>query len=351
MAFEDTLARIRELKENFDFTEEGLIQARDARDRLTDDITNARRRLERKKTSNTFPNRAAGSILKSLKKEKIMSAILIEKIDEAIESQTNTEFDLGEYKSALYKVANKQDIYKMITSGDGWSSTLSPLVSFEEEAGNLNDWATGIEAYRDQLGVVVGEEGSGLGAKATIWWLNHVYSTKMENVTVRGRLSLSGKTAPFWSILQNGSQPLASDRPDESFNPLDPVTPTDFIGEAEESIKLVFSQAFDKEKEIWFNEIRLLEQDIDEAVEVRNSFTEELRQLTPDIRLSRKIIDSLGKKAQYVDQRKLVNAIREYRAGEEYEKGDYIELTRSGAGARNRVRLSHKKFEGYIEDL
>lgn len=323
-----------------------LENAKSARNELTRELANARRRLKRKKEGTFYPTKLAQEIIKSLKKGNFLSSILIQEIDKAVEG--NLEFGRDEYRQTLYQVALEQDIYKLIPEGTGWNIQLRPEIVFEEEAGQLDDWARGISAYRAELKTKIGEPGSYIGLRATEWWEEHVFGTVLQTKTFRSRLDNSGfpDGAPFWEILNNGSQPMSSDRPDESYNPY-PTSPTDFVGDAERAIRAEFRELMLPERERWFQEARELEGEILEATEIRDGFSSDIRKLSTEFRRNKSVLDSLGERARYVDENKLAEAIRRLRAGEEFETPT-VELTARGAGRR--IRISVRKLEGLIYD-
>lgn len=325
--------------------EKQLLSAKETRDELNRQLKNARRRLDTKYNGTGYPNRLVDKIIKDLKSGNELVFQVVRHIDNAAEGG---EFDKPVYKSALYSVAQDKDIYNFIRSGAGWGIKIRVLISFEESAGRLVDWAKGIKDYREKvLKSKVEDEGSDRGLKATNWWLSHVYGSSLETKTVLGRLGYSGRPAPFWQILDAGSVSLPSDRPDGSYNPV-PQGPTGFIEKAEHSCETLFLAEFLPEEQKWFEEAKLFSEEVKELQNMRDSYSKEVKELKVESKLNRMVYDSFGKKKRYVDDKKLEIAIKKYRAGEEFEKGT-IELTK--AGSPSRVRTSTQSFikrvEGY----
>jgi len=293
-----------------------LEQALKARNILTRALSNARRQLKRKKENTAYPTRLAQGIIKSLKKGNVLTQILMQEIDKAVEG--NLEFGRDEYRQTLYKVAGEKDIYKLIPEGTGWNIQLKPQIVFEEEAGQLDDWARGISAYRAEIKTKVGKPGSYRGLVATEWWEENVFGTALQTKTFRSRLEASGRGAPFWQILNNGSQPLPSDRPDNSYNPY-PTSPTDFIGDAERAIKAEFRELMLPEKERWFQEVALLEEEIRIAQEIRDGFNDDIRGISPDKRKNTTPTKKMQDRSEYAEEEILPKAVEQLRADEKSE--------------------------------
>ena len=206
--FEDTKESISNLKRSLATTEDVVLAAsRDSKE-LQRQITNAKSRLSRKQ-SGARGEAIANRITKSLLKEKKTEEILIESIDVA--TRKSTEFNTDFYRYMLHYVAQQKEIYKLNLYGAGWNMHLVPTIVFELVAGTLNDYARGIRAYRASLKTVIGATDVS-GMKATEYWFSKVYSTAKEESTVAGRVGASGRAAPFFQLLDSGSQPLASDK-------------------------------------------------------------------------------------------------------------------------------------------
>src|SRR5688572_12359082 len=139
---------------------------------LESQIEDAKDDLRRKKNDETYPTKLAQGFIQSMKNSGLLSTILIEMIDLAAEE--NIEFERSAYKAALYRVAQEKDIYKMFTRGTGWRTVLTPNIVFEEEAGDLDDWAEAVEAFREDLDVKIGSRRSKKGERATAFWINRV---------------------------------------------------------------------------------------------------------------------------------------------------------------------------------
>lgn len=314
-----------------------LEEAIATRNELNRQLTNARRRLNTKRTSTAYPISLAQSIIKDLKQDAIEE--LTSRIDTAV---NETEFSNPSYKYYLYLVAKEPTIYKFITSGSGWDIRLSLQIVFEEEAGDIADYARGIKQVRRLLGTKEGKEGSNRGFKATNWWYKNVYGTDRHDDTIDKRVANSGRTAPFWRLLNNGSMSMPSDRTDGSFNPL--VTePKLFVEKAERSINILFMSRFSVEKVEWLREVQDLGQFIEGVQAQRDKVSNEIRNLRFGVQENQRIFDRFGELKEFVDKDKLAEAVKRFRADPASEK----RISVSAKGSKRRVFLTARRLEGF----
>jgi hypothetical protein len=135
---------------------------------------------------------------------------------------------------------------------------------------------------------------------------------------------------------------LASDRPDGSYNPI-PQSPRPFINNAEDSIRVDFVAKILPEKIKWLEEAENLKQFIDDTEETRNNVSNEISRLRTDSKLNERIYQDFGELKEFVSRNKVTEALRRYRAGEEFER-----VLVSGPSAERRVYLSARNLEGYL---
>ncbi len=341
MTLEQTKNLIKESQTGFSILEKELQSAMETRDEYNRQIKNARARLDRKEKS-PYPDNYVEKYIEALKKGNIPETTLIQKIDEAI--QTNDEFNENIYKSALYSVANDKSIYKYFKLGSRWQSNLDLQILFEEEAGTLIDWSIGVHNYRRTVLHSKGLENDAAGEKATEFWFTKVFGTTLNTKTVAGRIELSMKKAAFWQILNSGSPPsMASDRPG-GYNPIQ-STPTNFIGDAEIQIEDNFLVAFREEFSKWADEEKELKGVIDEYIAKRDEYSSEVKELRAELKLNQRILNSFGAKKDFVNRDKLTTTIRKTRAGEEFDN-PRINLAMRGSGVS--VLISEKQFKGLL---
>lgn len=329
MPLEDAIKLVRDAGIDMLAIEDNLEKAKEARNELNREITNARRRLQRKKDGSAYPTKLANEIIKQLRQENLMVETLSTSLESALEDEGDSEFNEEEYKKALYEVVKSPDIYKIILVGTGWGIKPSVNIEFYEEAGDLNDWAEAIQFYRDYiLGSSTEEED---GIKATQFFEEKVYGTALFSRTIKGRLSAYSKgKAPFWQLLNSGSVSLPSDR--GGYNPL-PQEPTDFIGTAETRIKSLFIGLFNPERTRWLQETTEFNGELQYAITVRDGFSDDIQKLKVEMKQNQNVINSLGKRKEYIDDEKLAKAAERLRAGEEFER---VDITRAGSPVRVR---------------
>ena len=345
MALDETIREVREAREYFIGTREGLQEARQAFQDLSGEIRRAKNRLKYKKSTRhaeTFTRK----VIQALKISGEAKIILMKEIDDAL-VRSGKEFEENSdlYKTLLYEVADNDDVYLFSVYGSGWASILSPQIVFEL-AGTLNDYARGIRLYRAALKTKVGGEGSGRGAKATSWWRSHVYGTGLYDRTIRERIALSGRAAPFWSLIAHGSVGLPSDRPDGSYNPY-PSRGVNFILNAEQAIKARYKAMVEEEKSAWERETRAFEAELEKAERLLGTLSNDVENLSTDYKRGKQALKKMGQDAQYASEAKLAEAARKFRVGEEFET-ERIELTGSGLSRTRRVRYSVSKVRGLL---
>ncbi len=329
---------VSDAERGFKILERELRSAQETREKLKRQLSAAKGNLT-KKRSGKAGDALYAEIVREMLADDIMPLILMSEMDKATE--VNDEFSRSIYKGALNAAAQDIRIYKLIKVGEGWNSDMRVLIDLEESAGDLQDWARGIIGYREVLNVKTKAGNSKQGFRATNWWLQNVWGTGLEVKTIAGRLQYSGQLAPFWGLLNFGSTSLESDRRDGAFNPI-PARPTDFLGEAQQRIRLIFQSTFYPEKAKWLEEARLAEQKVDEAEDRYRSYDYEVRNLSDEVELNQRVYNSFGEKKRFVDEDRLTEALRRLRVGDEFERPQ-IELTKSGSGARVRTSVSSLK--------
>ena len=320
--------------------EQQLESAKATRDEYNRELKNARARLKRKETS-TYPDKLAQQYIKDLKAGNVLETTLIKWIDDAV--TTNQEFAEDAYLQPLYQVAKDKDIYLLTLKGAGWSVEVDLNIIFEQEAGTLGEWAEAVSNYRELELNTRGLDNEEAGKKATDWWYTHVYGTSLGDKTIKGRLGGTDGVAPYWQILNNGTPPsMSSDRPG-GHNPVKATT-TLFVEDAELEIEKEFRDLRIKEYDVWKQEEQELKKVVAEFEKQRDSYSEDVKNLSTDFRLNEKLYQGFAEKQKFINQNKMIDIVRRLRAGEEFEQ------TRINIGTRGkRIYLNIKKVEGSIE--
>lgn len=317
---------------------ESAIQTRDEYNRL---LRNARERLARREET-TLPDDITRAFVENMKRGEVPEAVLMRSIDAAIE--VNKEFDDRTYKIYLYKVANDKSIYKYFINGSGWNTRLDFQIIFESVAGDLNDWGQGISAYREEVLQTKGLSSEQSGERATEFFYDMVYGTALHGKTISGRLASTDGVAPFWRILESGTQPLSSDRPG-GYNPV-PSVPTAFVEDAEFAIEDEFRQMLNKAYNDWYEETQEIKKVIQEHEEKRDEFSQQVKDLRTDMRLNERILRSFKDKQEYIDRDILARAIRSMENDERFKTRD-VNIAKAGSGLD--IIITLKKLEGTIE--
>lgn len=346
MPLEESIRLVKNTQLNMAATSSGVRQAKEAHEQLSEDIRLAKGRLNYKKSTRHAEVHLKNAI-KALKAGNILRDILMSEIGDAL-LRAGKEFEENKelYQVMLSEVANDPGIYLLVPVGAGWGATISPQIIFEH-AGTLNDYARGINLYRNQLKTRVGGEDSGRGAKATAWWYRNVYGDPKYENTIKQRVSLSGRPAPFWSLIAHGSVSMPSDREDGSYNPL-PSRGVDFIEHTQNAIKTAFNGLMSEERIVWEQETREFEKEIKQAETVLGRFESGLEDLTTEFEKNQITLRRFGQDAQYVSEERLAAAAKRLRAGEEFET-QRIELTAPGFSRVRRIRPAVERLRGLLE--
>lgn len=342
--FNKTIQDIEDIQRELNYLDSSVERLRAAMERLDKDIKNARERYQYKIKDTRRPTRVIKQLIDTIKKRA--SLVLIKHFDAATE--TNIEFSNPVYRNLLYTgVLDNDQIFMFIPRGSGWGTQVGVQIVLER-LGTISDYARGIIEYREVLHVKEGKK-AGSGRRATEWWLTKVYGKSLKLAeTVINRVRKSGRPAPFWQLVNSGTPAggLPSDRSDDTYNPF-PSEPTGFIDDAERELRVELAQQIQEQAVIVVEESLALQAEIDNAVNIRRETSELLKEIGTDFAKARQIIQKLGKSEQYVDARKLADAVRRNRAGQEFD-GSSIEITKSGSGRR--TRLTIRRLEGLINE-
>lgn len=337
--FDETLRKIADTQKDLNYLDSSLTDFKNLAEELRTEIERARRRYNYKLRDPRRARRVIQTIINNIKKQAPL--VLIKHVDKA--TQTNIEFSNPVYRNLIYTAAQDESMFKFIPSGDGWGTVVKTQIVMEQ-AGTTDDYARGISLYREKLKVKIGKKEDS-GRKATEYWLEKIYGASLKQAnTVLRRVQLSGRKAPFWQLINSGSVSMPSDRGDGSYNPF-PSEPTGFIDDTERELNFELSTQIQEQAMLVADELLGLKSEIETASRYSNAITEAVRNITTDFVKARQIINSLGKAKKYADENKLADAIRRFRAGEEFDRAT-IELTKRGSGGR--ARITARRLEGLL---
>lgn len=238
--FQKLLDYTKELENTAVATQDFLAELKKGRQRLVNKIAKAEKEIAIVKN----PDKYVKSILPTIEKDvsKVASDILQASILEAI--RTNHEYDWPLYRRALFLAAKDKEAFKVYNlGGTGFNTRLSFTVNFDKSAGRLEAWARGVKLTRRDLEVKVPRKGSKKrevsALQASRAW-GGIFGSRNSDPqgrfakTIKSRLSYSGRTAPFWQLLDKGIVPMPSDR---GGYPTPKGTPTHFIQRTQEAME------------------------------------------------------------------------------------------------------------------
>lgn len=341
--FNKTIRDIEKTQEHLNYQTSTIKHIKRLVEELERQIKTAQQRYKYKITDTRRPILVIKKLIENAKKRAV--SVLIKHFDLA--TQTNVEFSNQVYRNLMYTaILGNESIFMFIPRGSGWGTQVGVQIVLEK-VGTINDYSRGILLYREKLHVKEGKK-EGSGRRATEYWLTKIYGDSLKLAeTVLKRVSMSGRPAPFWQLVNSGSPAggLPSDRSDDSYNPF-PSEPTGFVDDAERELRVELSQQIQENAIIVAEEALLLKNEIDNAVNILNETRRLLADIGMNIAKARQVTQKLGKPSKYIDQNKLVDAIRKSRSGQEFDTAT-IDISRAGSGKR--TRLTVRRLEGLID--
>jgi len=331
----DVLGYLKELEREIEPTQEFLYKLYGARTRLKNVIVKSQ---EEMKLLNN-PTKYVASLKEGLKKDALEAAkdVMAGKLLEAL--RTNYEFDEPPYKKALSVVLKDNRTYHVTATGTGWNSLVKVKIDLNRTAGRAPDWGRAVRQARKALGIKVPRADNARAAEkaeaASRAWKKifegRGNSQSKFSKTIRTRIGLAAKPAPFWEILDKGALPLSSDR---GGYPTPESTRTNFVREAQDAANAYMVSRLAKAK-VRYEEVLLPYKG---ALEKAQASLLDLERGIEDIRLQvgtvQKIQSRLNLSKKDTDRDKLARAIVKIRQG--LLTSGSVELTKSGAEKRTR---------------
>ena len=190
----DALSEIGSIQNRID-------KLRDADEYLRDERKTTEKALGVRKSSNV----SSEAVKVALESAKMSGTrILAEEIETAL---TETpEFDIALFSTGLYTASQSQDNFRVTRLGSGWSTLISVMVDMDVTAGSLDDYARGVEAFRE-----LADRRDPNPDRASRYWRERIYGGELYYQTIRYRLRHAGGLAPYWQLLDLGNVPMASD--------------------------------------------------------------------------------------------------------------------------------------------
>jgi hypothetical protein len=281
--------------------------------------------------------------------------ILLEKMEEAI--VRNQEFSAGPFLDRLTAVCLNPDSIAITPVGD---NDVFVEILLDETAGSLADYADGIEAVRGDLNAEKRVETS--RSMASHFWREKFYAPAREGgkvtrrkwnretksydeidktdeqrakywTTIDARLVASGKLAPFWEILDQGTTPLASD--DDGTTPYPRNSRTNFTGKAVQAIRNFFKDQLKGIKTGTKGSLTKIREAIDSIEEGLTSIDDQIEMWEDeDMEFIDVVAERLGDELEDMDKSKIPETeklIQKYRESRQ---------TRFRIGGGKRVRVA-----------
>lgn len=236
--------------------------------------------------------------------ERISNRVLVESLELAL--TLNKEFNDPFFKDGLLLACNDPKSIQLFYSRDG---NVQVFINLDETAGTINDYAGAVKAVRKAIAETPNKNGRPKapmtsGAVASHFWAEKFYgparegksvsrrkwSTKRKRYythdvtaeqvakywnTMKARMALFGKPAPYWEIIDKGSMIMSGDKGGEAY-PANP--PTHFVENAQNRIKQLFERKY-------FQQFDIIQKEI-------NDFTQNLRDMNRAlVELTQAIVD------------------------------------------------------------
>lgn len=259
-------------------------------------------------------------------KEEVEDAVII-----------NDEYAFPAFLTSLLDVANDSNLYSITPAGTGWSRTISVVLEMDMVAGDISDYASAVEAAREEMGV-----GKTDPDKASKIWKDKIYPTRGSrgtySHTISTRMALVGSTAPFWSLLDSGNKNgMPSDRGGTAYPSR---SGTRFVDKTEARIKKMFTSLMRDYKRADDDRKDILKTSIQELKSKVKQLDLLIDELENNFEYAKQVIRRLGRTLDEVDPDKLLSVLDQIRSGN-------LSSDRPNIGVRGyRLRVSASRLAG-----
>ena len=251
--------------------------------------------------------------------------------DAAINS---SEYAYDQFLAPLLDISTDENLFKLETTGVGWSSGMTAHLAMDEVAGTLSDYAEAVESARGALGVKDGRD----RVKASAVWKEKIYKHSRYYTTINLRMEAAAGKAPFWSLLNNGNKSVSMTSniggtawPD--------VEPTHFVEEIENSLTQQFEFLMKFYRGQHNDRVGELETQIEEAKKAI-MVAEDLIELS---QVDEEHLEDFAKKLGTEEEK--LSRVKIHRTVERLGEGKYVpaQVTVSAPGEKRR-RVTREKF-------
>jgi len=302
----DLLGEIEQLHNNNEFSRRFIKTLETYRARLVSQLEKAEATLQSlRESGGKFKTQTAESIVQGVKED----AKFILQIEIITAVRDNREFAFPLFLEALLSVADNPDIFSIKITGTGRNTRVRATINFEGGAGNLSDWAKGVEKTRKELKISRGADAE----RASRIWREKIYQNPggPYHKTIRSRIENSGKPAAFWQLLDKGTTTLASDRGGTAFPSYN--KPTNFIDKAETKIESQFRTQYQEFLSNSQKSETSLQEEIARAKTNLAQIDSSIDQISIELEKNKQLYGKFSSVATYVDQNKLDNVLARIR--------------------------------------
>ncbi len=302
--FESVENYVSELGSSVEYTQSFVKKIRGGVTRFANSIAKAEADVKEVKNETRY----VATLKESIKKDAISNAkaLLHGEILQAI--RTNFEFDAPPYRMGLFEAVQNNDTYLIRSTGAGFKSIIRVDIDLNRTAGRLNFWAAGVKAYRKVLeqqkeaerkkktkkGKEKPKKPYDPMAASRAWagiFARREGTFSTFSTTIRNRIELSGRIAPYWQLLDKGKLQMRSDR---GGYPTPANGPTNFVQNTEDAINEYISNVLSKEKDKY----QELMSNYQVALDNARLVLDELANLVGQIALDSKKIGTLDREAE-----------------------------------------------------
>lgn len=331
--FEEVSTELKKLQDNVEFTRRFLSELRKFSKKIDADLATVNKQMELLKSredSSDIAGKGAKALIDSGEAERILKEEILVAVGK------NREYNYSIFLEAILKVAESPGLITTIIVGSGWNKRLHVDIGFLEAAGSLNDWAEGVIKTREELRVGKGPDAE----KASKLWRTKYYKGPSYNKTLLMRIKHSGRAAAFWTLLDKGTVPLASDRGGTAYPHY--YRPTNFISSTISRIKRFFRDELLKQRDVYKESVVSLEAAALELQTAKVDVVGIIREVSPEIRKNKSVYDHFKRVEKHIDDLKLDRALHDIRAGRDMKTTSEgrVEITASGSKTRIRPSLT-----------
>lgn len=328
---DDILSALNKILSDVDLAQPSLREAVLAKKRVEDAMKFVEKSMA---DANSKESEAAFIAAKNIALESAPS-IYAKQVRDAVSRSPEYSFD--SFFQPLVRLGEDMDLYQIRSTGIGWARFLAVDLAMNEVAGTIEDYANAVESVRDQLKVKDGRDPE----RASTVWRTKIYGKGPYAKTIRMRLSSTGESAPFWSLLNDGSKNVSMSS-DIGGSPYPSRGGHHFVQHTEDEIRKLFTSTFRRLKEQFDVSMSLLREALLEAKDMLIRLQARIDELSNNSDLLSRVAREIGVSADQLDASKIIIAAQRIRSGDIFTTQVVV-----GRG----VRIRTKKFTQLVTGL